>query len=518
MWTGVSQNGWPGINTDGKYQFTFSASDSVGNVQNQVIIASYSYKVSSITLERDTTAPTIDSASSLEGAFSTYSGVPCFDANTPPSFSIIVHDQTSGILVNGIADSNPEASTYGAFYYVDASHSAYFGATAFSQSQTDPTTFQFVGSVPAPLWQEVGDGLNYFTIYVTDRASNIAAPLSLPYYKDSGTPSLLITTPSVDQNCFEAAPSFQLSIGDITPCTVAVKADSSQTSTYTTLLTNAGGVVTGTLPQAGWWDTLGLGPHTLTFLVTNAAGTSQTLSVNIQKCQSLAGVSLTNPKTGAYGPNAPPYAITATYASEISAVTVVAGGITYTLPGLTGTLPQAMWSSFGNGSNSVTFNVVSRDGPEVSLPVSFEVVNVGPTITVISPVNGSSAGSTAPWVSLNVQDDRLDAILYSVDGGATRFPVSTSDTYFQIDQTAWDDAYAPNVTLTIYAHNSMGLWSSENVTIVRSDYINQRGSGISFGLFIGMPWQIWTYLAAVGAVVFGTAVGLQKRADHLRGR
>ena len=90
---------------------------------------------------------------------------------------------------------------------------------------------------------------------------------------------------------------------------------------------------------------------------------------------------------------------------------------------------------------------------------------IKPIITITSPVSGAEFGNIAPTFTITITDDHLDSIWYSLDGGLTTFPTTTSGT---IDQSIWAALAEGTITITFYANDTLGNLSFEEVEIVKS--------------------------------------------------
>lgn len=160
------------------------------------------------------------------------------------------------------------------------------------------------------------------------------------------------------------------------------------------------------------------------------------------------------------------------------------GIISIPFTGFTGTISQAEWNKFSNGT--VTIGFYANDSIN---HVSYESVTVrkdvlGPIITVNSPQDDEVFGQEAPAYALSIVEFNLDSIWYSFDYGVTVLPLySLSGT---LDQAAWESKGGGTVPIRFYANDSLGQESIIDVLVVKDLIfpivkINSPDSGEVFG-------------------------------------
>jgi hypothetical protein len=124
-----------------------------------------------------------------------------------------------------------------------------------------------------------------------------------------------------------------------------------------------------------------------------------------------------------------------------------------------------------------------------------------PTITIHSPSAGSSFGSSAPSFNVEVNDDFLFEMWYTLDGGLNNYTFTENGT---IDQSAWDALGDGSVTIIFYANDLVGNEAFEEVTITKSVTVEGPDSGDI--IFI----VVLSIVAGV-AVVAGVYLYMKKR-------
>jgi parallel beta-helix repeat protein len=130
-------------------------------------------------------------------------------------------------------------------------------------------------------------------------------------------------------------------------------------------------------------------------------------------------------------------------------------------------------------------------GPSGSIDYLPIAEDGAPTITIHSPSAGSKFGSTAPSFNVEVIDDYLFEMWYSIDGGLNNYTIVENGT---IDQSAWDSLPDGSVTITFYAIDMASNEASEEVTVIK---------GVSVGLEPGVIAVIVVVSVIGGAVLVG---------------
>ena len=142
------------------------------------------------------------------------------------------------------------------------------------------------------------------------------------------------------------------------------------------------------------------------------------------------------------------------------------GGLhNYTFTGFTGTINQSAWESIADGVITLIFYASDIPGNIGSAEVNIEKDSHGPLIIISSPNTDEIFGASAPSFMVEISDDNLDSMWYSLDGGTTNFLFTTNGT---INQAAWSALAEGSVTITFYANDTLGNLESESVDVVKS--------------------------------------------------
>ena len=102
--------------------------------------------------------------------------------------------------------------------------------------------------------------------------------------------------------------------------------------------------------------------------------------------------------------------------------------------------------------------------------------------------------------NITVDDDNLDAMWYSFDGGLTTFAI-TNNTI--LNQTAWTALAQGDVTITFYARDLAGNGTSESVIVIKS-----VSSGLDPGVIV--PIVVVSIVGGV-AVISVVYIFMKKR-------
>ncbi|KKN37132.1 hypothetical protein LCGC14_0766600 [marine sediment metagenome] len=151
------------------------------------------------------------------------------------------------------------------------------------------------------------------------------------------------------------------------------------------------------------------------------------------------------------------------------------GSPNYFFSGLVGTINQQAWDAFDNGTVDIefyandTFNNIGMEVIRVRKDTRF------PELVIISPTSSQLCGNLAPYYNISLDESKLDAIWYSLNGG---FNYTITELEGFIDQAAWNLCGNGTVNMKFYANNSVGNEAFIEVT-VRKDILNPVISVIS---------------------------------------
>ncbi len=148
-----------------------------------------------------------------------------------------------------------------------------------------------------------------------------------------------------------------------------------------------------------------------------------------------------------------------------------------------GTINQGSWDALPDGTVSLKFYVEDIAGSSKYHAVNIDKDTQAPVINIISPTSGQTFNTTAPVFIVNITDDHLDKMWYTVDVGLTNFTFTANGS---INQVAWDALSEGSITIRFYANDTLGHESFEQVSIVIDLPSRKRIPGYNTYLIIGV--------------------------------
>ncbi|MFW9829564.1 MAG: hypothetical protein ACFFEY_18465 [Candidatus Thorarchaeota archaeon] len=280
------------------------------------------------------------------------------------------------------------------------------------------------------------------------------------FYKQLRILSSEIIINSPDQNAFfgNLAPNFDVSVMGSNINTTWYTLDEGATN-----ITFSG--LTGTIDQTEW-DKLSNGQVTIRFYANDSLGQNEFKEVLIWKDTISPQIMISSPT-----PN------------ELCGITTPSFNIQiiepnlqqkyYSLngrPNITFTteteFSQTEWDQIGNGTVLITFYAIDKVGNTNSSEYFVRKDAYTPVITVYSPLDEESFGSTAPNFSISIIEEDLDSTWYTIEGVDGIF--SVTGLTGTIDQTEWDNTLEGQITITFYAQDRAGNTGIESVTVIKS--------------------------------------------------
>ncbi len=375
----------------------------------------------------------------------------------------------------GSATVNIEKDTQGPLIVVNSPHTDdTFGVTApsfiveISDDNLDSmwysldggtTTFLFVtnGTIDQAVWSALSDGPITIFFYANDTVGNLASE-SVNIEKDSLAPIIVINSPHTDDTFGASAPSFVVEISDANLDSMWYSLDGG--------ITNFLFTTNGTIDQAVW-SALSDGPITIFFYANDTVGNLASESASIDKDSQEPIITINSPNTDdIFGVNAPSFSVTITDTFlDVMWYTIDGGLHNYSFTGSTGTIDQSAWDAMSDGLITLKFYASDIPGNMGTAEVSIEKNSQAPLIVIISPQTADIFSASAPSFVVEISDDDLDSMWYSLDGGTTNFLFTDNST---INQAAWTALAEGTVTITFYANDTLGNLASESVDVVKS--------------------------------------------------
>jgi predicted glutamine amidotransferase len=395
----IDQTEWTALG-DGSVTIIFYANNSAGNMNSDTVI-----------VNKDATDPLVAITSPTGGEY--------FDA-TAPAYVVEISDGESPI------DSM--------WYTLNGGTNIFFTTN---------------GTIDQTEWTALSDGSITIVFYANDSAGNLNSDTVI-VNKDTGNPIVTITTPTGGEYFDATAPAYVVEISDT---------GSPIDSMWYTL---NGGInifftTNGTIDQNNW-TALSDGSITIVFYANDSAGNLNSDTVIVNKDTGNPIVTITTPTGGEYfDATAPAYVV------EISDTGSPIDSMWYTLNGGTniffttnGTIDQTEWTALSDGSITIVFYANDSAANVNSDMVVVNKDTSPPTINILSPID-QTYGAVAPNFIVEIRDDTLHTMWYTLNGGVTNITFVINGT---IDQTEWSALPNGPATITFYANDTFGQENS----------------------------------------------------------
>ena len=297
---------------------------------------------------------------------------------------------------------------------------------------------------------------NIYTNILNDINNDRLVEDKLP--KASAAPTVTITSPTGGEYFDTTAPEFIVEISD------AVNPIDTMWYTIDGGTTNITFTTNGTIDQNNW-TALSDGSVTLTFYANNSISEVGFASVSINKDTGVPTVAITSPTGGEYFD-----AIAPDYVVEISDSGSPIDKMWYTIDGGTtnitftvnGTIDQNNWTALADGPVTIIFYTNDSVGNDNSAQVIVNKDVLDPTVSISSPTGGEYFDATAPGFTVEITDDNLDKMWYTIDDGATNITFTVNAT---IDQNNWTALADGPVTMIFYANDSANNVAFDSVVV-----------------------------------------------------
>ena len=117
-----------------------------------------------------------------------------------------------------------------------------------------------------------------------------------------------------------------------------------------------------------------------------------------------------------------------------------------------------------------------------NFPIWDDGDDILPIVTILTPLNNSEYGLTAPNYSITIVEDNLDTIYYIISGSAGDYVRIINELSGTIDQSLWDSLPAGSYSFTVFANDTGANLASDSITIIKQS-TNPPPTTISFGSF-----------------------------------
>ncbi len=242
---------------------------------------------------------------------------------TAPDFNIAIRGE-------GLVDNR--------WYTIDG------GVTNYTFSGTTSTINQTA-------WDGKGNELITVIFYANDSLGNIGLS-SVDVIKDTINPGIIINSPTYQQLCGIASPSFDLQIDEFNPYETWYSFNNGQNTTFTT----------ETQFNQVTWDLVSNGTVLINFYVKDEAGNLNFSQVMVRKDAILPQITNYSPLSNEYfGHDAPQYNISI-IEEDLNSTWYVVGGEIFSINTWDGTIEQTKWDSLGEGVINITFYAQDNAG------------------------------------------------------------------------------------------------------------------------------------------------------------
>ena len=137
-------------------------------------------------------------------------------------------------------------------------------------------------------------------------------------------------------------------------------------------------------------------------------------------------------------------------------------GLTNTTFSTNETIDQTIWDSFGSGNIGIGFyaNDTARNigFTEVIVIKDIDFQH----IAIISPTDNETFGTNAPSFIVEIFDQNIEMMWYTLDGGLTNTTFSMNES---INQILWDSFGSGDVTIEFYSNDTLGHIGYASVTV-----------------------------------------------------
>jgi len=309
------------------------------------------------------------------------------------------------------------------------------------------------GSINQNAWNSCGNGTVIIRFYAINTAGNTVY-VDVIVLKDTSFPEITIISPEKNQVCGNTTIAYELIIEE--PNLVSTWYTLNGSMKF--LFSNKTGIIDPTL-----WSSFGNGTLTLSFYANNTAGNSAIKSITIQKDLINPQLTIITPVAyQLYGKNALSFDIIINEANLESTWYSLNGSSYNFFTGTAGTIEQSVWDAFGNGTLSLFFYANDSGGNLAFTNITIRKDIIDPTIEINLPASNELFGITAPSFNIDVYDENLDTMWYTLDNGVINNTFTANGT---IGQSVWDTIIDVTVSIRFYANDSVGNIGFAEVTI-----------------------------------------------------
>ncbi len=317
------------------------------------------------------------------------------------------------------------------------------------------TIFTSNDTISQPIWDTFGSGNVTIEFYANDTSGSIAYA-NVIVIKDIEFQYLKILSPVENEIYGILTPSFIVEIYDQNIDTMWYTLDNGVTNTIFTSNTT----ISQTL-----WDAFGSGNITIDFYANDTLGHVGSANVTVRKDVDHPGVDIINPiNNELYGVIAPSFTIKVSDQNVDTMWYTLNNGITNITFTSNDTISQSLWDIFGSGNITIEFYANDTLGHVGHASITVRKDVEYPSVSIINPINNELYGVIAPLFTIEVTDQNVEAMWYTLDNGITNTTFTSNNT---ISQTLWNTFGSGNITIEFYANDTLGHVGHARVIVVK---------------------------------------------------
>ncbi len=391
----------------GLFQVRIYAWDSFGHLNDSLILELY----------KDTLAPEVVIQAPVNNTY----------WNTPPPLNITINDPNFDSL----------------YYVVGTTH---IGLTNNIEQLLDLT-----------IWNGLPQGEFQIEIYANDSFGHLNNSYVITLYKDTVIPNLTVNLP-LNGTYWKILPTINVTVLDTNFDSVWYKVGS------TTIKLENG--ISEAFDLVIWNSLLEEDEFSIYFYANDSAGNMNsvvmyTLYKDIRN--PIITINYPDPND-LFGPKSPGFDISISEGNLNSTwYTIVGSSTNFTFSGLTGTINQALWDEFGNGTLTLRFYANDTLNNLGFAEVTVRKNIYAPIINIVDPQSNDLYGIVAPDFMIYKDGVEINTTWYTIDNGLTNY--TFSGLTGTINQTAWDLYGFGDIVLKFYLNDSLGVIGSDSVTI-----------------------------------------------------
>ncbi|MHA1932842.1 MAG: Loki-CTERM sorting domain-containing protein [Promethearchaeota archaeon] len=323
------------------------------------------------------------------------------------------------------------------------------------------------------------DGSHDIQVFGNNSNGEVFESEIIMFEVDLNPPIININSPNVGQSFGGNAPDFDISITESNLNTTWYTLDSDITNiTFTGL--------TGTINQTEW-DKFSTEPIIIRFYANDTFGRESYTEITINKDINIPIITIDSPTSDQYfGSTAPSFALSITEPNLNTTRYTFDSGITnITFTELTGMINQGEWDKYTDGILTIRFYANDSFGNEDFAEITVNKDATDPILTINMPQSGEFFTELPPSYNISVTEDNLESMWYTIDGGITDIPFSSSTGF--IDSTAWNNAPYGAITIRFYARDFAGNEVYLDVIVIKQSPSVPPGiPGYDLAILIGI--------------------------------